>query len=366
MTASSFMQRALDAAATARGRTNPNPWVGAVVVRGGEVVGVGATATYGGPHAEAAALAEAGVGGGDLYVTLEPCVAFPGKRTPPCAEDVVAAGIRRVVVALEDGHPNVAGRGVSYLREHGVAVEVGDGRDHAVTLLRPFLKHRATGLPYVIAKFAASLDGRIATASGDSKWITGEVARDRGHQERSRVDAILVGSGTVLADDPELTARPGGIRSEFQPTRIVVDSRGRISAGARLFQQGGATIVATTAAAASSWKREIAAAGGTVVECEPGMGGVNLDHLLRVLGARGIGSIWAEGGGTLLGSLFAGGHVDETWAFLAPMLIGGDGRPALAGPGAATITSAWRMRDVQIERLGADVLVRGYVGDWRP
>ncbi len=360
------MQRALREAATARGRTKPNPWVGAVVVRGGEVVGVGATAPYGGPHAEAAALAAAGPGGGELYVTLEPCMPFTGKRTPPCAEAIVAAGISKVVVALEDAHPSVAGRGIAYLREHGVVVEVGDGREESVALLRPFLKHRATGLPYVIAKFAASLDGRIATALGDSKWITGEAARDRAHQERARVDAILVGSGTVLADDPELTARPGGVLSTVQPARIVVDSRGRVAAGARIFQQPASTIVATTATAPASWKREIADAGGQVVECEPGVGGLNLERLLRVLGERGIGSVWAEGGGSLLGSLFAGDHVDEVWAFLAPLIIGGAGRPAVADTGAATIGDAWRLRDARIEVLGADVLVRGYTGDWSP
>jgi len=360
------MKRAIEAAAAVRGRTNPNPWVGAVVVRGSEVIAVGATATYGGPHAEASALAAAGPGGGELYVTLEPCMPFPGKRTPPCAEAIVAGGISRVIVALEDTHPSVAGRGLAYLREHGVVVEVGDGREETVALLRPFLKHRATGLPYVIAKFAASLDGRIATASGDSKWITGEAARDRGHQERARVDAILVGSSTVLADDPELTARPGGVRCDFQPVRVVVDSRGRVPSGARIFHQGGPTIVATTATAPASWKREIVDAGGQIVECERGPGGVSLDQLLQILGQRGIGSVWAEGGGTLLGSLFTGGHVDEVWAFMAPLIIGGDGRPALAGTGAATMGDAWRLRDVQIERLGPDVLVRGYAGDWTP
>jgi diaminohydroxyphosphoribosylaminopyrimidine deaminase/5-amino-6-(5-phosphoribosylamino)uracil reductase len=291
---------------------------------------------------------------------------FPGKRTPPCAEAIVAAGISKVVVAVEDGHPAVAGRGLEYLREHRVAVEVGDGREETLALLRPFLKHRSTGLPYVIAKFAASLDGRIATVSGDSKWVTGEAARDRGHQERARVDAILVGSSTVLADDPELTARPGGVRAEFQPARVVVDSRGRVPASARIFKQGGPTIVATNATAPASWKREIAAVGGQVVECERGAGGVNLHQLLQVLGQRGIGSVWAEGGGTLLGSLFTGGHVDEVWAFVAPLIIGGDGRPALAGTGAAKMGDAWRLRDVEIERFGSDVLIRGYAGDWQP
>ncbi|MGH2633535.1 MAG: bifunctional diaminohydroxyphosphoribosylaminopyrimidine deaminase/5-amino-6-(5-phosphoribosylamino)uracil reductase RibD, partial [Tepidiformaceae bacterium] len=267
--ASTYMKRALAAAHAVRGFTSPNPWVGAVVVRDGEVLSVGATSPPGGAHAEAAALAGAhDASSSDVYVTLEPCAPFPGKRTPPCAQALVDAGVRRVVVALEDPDPNMRGRGIALLRAAGVEVETGDGAGEALAQLRPYIKHRQTGLPYVIAKFAASLDGRVATASGDSKWITGQAARDRAHEERAWVDAIMVGSGTVLADDPALTARPGGEAAAHQPVRIVLDGRGRVAPEAALFRQPGHTIVATSQGASRSWKAAIAAAGAQLIECE--------------------------------------------------------------------------------------------------
>ena len=361
------MQIALAAARRVRGSTSPNPWVGCVIVREDEVVGVGATAPPGGPHAEAAALAAAGdVRGATAYVTLEPCAPFAGKRTPPCSLALAEAGVARVVVAIADGDARVGGRGIAALREAGVAVEVGDGREAAMALLRPYLKHRETGLPYVFAKCAASLDGRIATRTGESQWITGEEARELGHRQRAWVDAILAGSGTVLADDPSLTARPGGELAAHQPVRVVLDARGRVPPAARLFQAPGHTIVATSAAAPAGWKRALADAGATILDCESDGRGVNLHQLLRALGRRGILSAWCEGGGELLASLFEGDHVDETWAFLAPVLIGGGGRPALGGAGAASLSSAWRLRDAVVERAGEDILVRGYTGQWSP
>jgi len=365
---SKHMRLALDAALSARGRTSPNPWVGAVIVRDGAVVATGATEPYGGRHAEAVALANAGEAarGADVYVTLEPCAAFPGKRTPPCSDALVAAGLGRVFVALEDPHPGVGGRGLDALRAAGIQVDVGDGAVEARALIRPHLKRWATGTPYVIAKFAASLDGRIATAIGDSKWITGEAARARAHEQRAWVDAILVGSGTVLADDPSLTARPGGDLAERQPLRIVVDARGRTPASARLLREPGATAVATTDASSPAWRQEIAAAGAQVLVCEPGSAGVNLDQLLLALVQRDVVSIWAEGGATLLGSLFDGGHVDEVWAFLAPLIIGGTGLSAIGGTGTDTIAGAWRIREPVVESLEGDMLVRGYAGDWSP
>lgn len=367
MAASPFMQRALAAARAARGRTSPNPWVGAVLVRGGRIVGEGATAPDGGPHAEARALAAAGgAAGATLYVTLEPCAPFAGKRTRPCAEAIAAAGVARVVMALPDAEPRVRGRGVALLREAGVAVEVGDGAAEAADLLRPYLKQRETGRPYVIAKFAASLDGRIAAAGGDSRWITGTAARERAHRERARVDAVLVGSGTVLADDPALTARPGGRPAERQPLRVALDGRGRIPPSARFLREPGRALVATAREADAGWKAAIAATGARVVECERDGGGLNLDQLLGALAARGALSVWAEGGGTLLGSLLAGGHADEVRAFLAPALIGGDGVAAAGALGVTRAADAIHLRDVAVERLGEDVLVRGYAGAWSP
>ncbi|MEX2080595.1 MAG: bifunctional diaminohydroxyphosphoribosylaminopyrimidine deaminase/5-amino-6-(5-phosphoribosylamino)uracil reductase RibD [Dehalococcoidia bacterium] len=366
MTASPFMQRALEAARAVRGTTSPNPWVGSVAVRGTEIVAVGATSPPGGPHAEAAAIGAAGGLVDTLYVTLEPCAAFPGKRTPPCSDAIIAAGIRRVVVAVEDPDPGVRGAGIASLRAAGIDVEVGDGRDDALELLAPYIHHRHTGRPYVIAKFAASLDGHTATSTGDSRWITGELARDRGHRERAWVDAVMVGSGTVLADDPALTARPGGEEAARQPVRVVLDSRGRTPPTARVLHGPGHAIIATTAAAPAAWRHEIAATGAHVVDCESAPAGLNLDQLLTALGARGIMSIWAEGGPTLLGSLFDGGHANELWAFIAPIIIGGPSGAAVGGQGARFVAEAWRLRAPEVERLGEDLLVRGPCGEWSP
>ncbi len=359
------MQRALAAARGVRGRTSPNPWVGAALVREGRVVAEGATSPDGGPHAEARALT-GGERGGTLYVTLEPCAPFPGKRTQPCAEAIIEAGIERVVVALLDAEPRVRGRGVEMLRAAGVEVEVGDGAAEAEALLRPYLKHRETGRPYVIAKFAATLDGRIAAAGGDSHWITREEARERAHEQRDWVDAVLVGSGTALADDPSLTARPGGQTAERQPLRVVLDGRGRLSPEAKLLSEPGRTLVATSHEASGEWKAAVAGTGAQVVECERDGAGLNLDQLLAALAERGVLSIWAEGGGAVLGSLFEGGHVDEVWAFLAPSIMGGDGVPAVGGAGVTRAAGAFRLRERTIEQLGDDILVRGYAGDWSP
>ena len=365
---SAAMQRALDAAARVRGTTSPNPWVGAAIEVHGEVIAVGATSPPGGPHAEAAAIAAAGASahGSTLYSTLEPCFPFEGKRTPPCSQAIIEAGIARVVIAVEDADPRVRGRGTALLREAGIQVDVGDGASPAAALLRPYVKHRQTGLPYLVAKFAASLDGRIATSTGESKWITGEVARNRAHQERAHVDAILVGSGTVLVDDPSLTARPGGVVSPRQPIRVVLDARGRIPGTAALFRQPGHTVVATSRAADAAWKRAITGAGAQIIECETDAHGLNPHQLLQVLAQRGIISIWVEGGPTLLGSLFAESVVDEVWAFLAPLIIGGDGLPAVAPFGARSLADAFPLRDPSVELLHPDVLVRGYTGSWWP
>jgi diaminohydroxyphosphoribosylaminopyrimidine deaminase / 5-amino-6-(5-phosphoribosylamino)uracil reductase len=359
---SPFMRAALEAARRARGNTSPNPWVGAVVVRDGEVISTGVTSPPGGPHAEAAALAGVDARGADVYTTLEPCSPFEGKRTPPCSAALVAAGVKRVVVAIPDPDPQVSGRGLAIMREAGLEVEVGDGAAAAADLLRPYLKHRRTGLPYVIAKYAASLDGRTATGSGDSKWITGDAARDRGHEQRAWVDAVMVGSGTVLADDPALTARPGGALAPRQPVRVVVDSRGRTPLDARLFKEPGHVIVATTMASDTQWRAGVAAAGAQMVLCEAEESGLNLTQLMGTLGQRGILSVWAEGGSEVLGSLFAEDLVDEVWAFLAPKLLGADGRPAVAVRGPGLVQDAWTLEGVEVERLGDDVLVRGYVG----
>jgi diaminohydroxyphosphoribosylaminopyrimidine deaminase/5-amino-6-(5-phosphoribosylamino)uracil reductase len=365
MDASEPMRAALAAGHAVRGSTSPNPWVGAVVVRDATIIASGATEPPGGRHAEAVALDVAGpaAAGADLYVTLEPCAPFPGKRTRPCSERIVQAGVRRVVVALADSDARVGGRGIAFLRENGVEVAIGDGADEAIRSLRPYLHHRRTGMPYVIAKFAASLDGRIATSTGDSQWITGEAARDLAHQQRAWVDAVLVGSGTVLADNPSLTARPGGVAAGRQPVRVVLDARGRTPPNAILLAQPGRTVIATTTASSQAWRDAISRAGAQLLFCEAAeSGGVTLRQLLLTLGQRDVLSLWVEGGGSVLGAFFDDGLVDEVWAFIAPLIIGGTGaRASVGGEGARTIAEAWRLIEPSVEQLGPDVVIRGYI-----
>ena len=355
--ASEPMRRAIEAARAARGRTSPNPWVGAAITRDGEVISVGATSPYGGPHAEAAALANVDARGATLYTTLEPCVPFEGKKTPPCSEAIVSAGVAKVVIGILD--PHVGGPGVARLREAGVEVEIGDGAEAITGLLRPYLKFRATNRPYVIAKFAVSLDGKVGAPAAGIRWLTSDAALARAHADRDWVDAIMVGSGTVIADDPALTARPGGGEAQRQPIRVILDARGRTPAGSRVFGGAGKAIVATTADAPVEWRDAVAAAGATVLELEPGDMGVNLDQLLDTLGRRGILSLIAEGGPVVLASLFEGGHVDEVHAYVAPRILGDQGI-ALELPGTGPLTLA----ETVIESLSPDVLIRGYTGSW--
>lgn len=358
MSPSEPMRRAIEAARSARGHTSPNPWVGAVVVRDGTIIATGATAPPGGPHAEAAALANIDARGATLYTTLEPCMPFPGKRTRPCVEAIIEAGVSRVVVGLEDPHSPVAGRGVAYLRERGVAVEVGDGAEDIARLLRPYLKYQHTGLPYVIAKFAVSLDGRVGAPAHGVRWLTGPAALARAHEDRAWVDAIAVGSGTVLSDDPALTARRDDELAPHQPLRIILDARGRTVSTARVLGHG--AIVATSSVN-QQWMAAIVAAGADVLMLEPSGDGVNLHQLLRILGRRSVLSLIVEGGPTVLTSFFAQELVDEVHAYIAPIVLGGDGLPLFA-PGAGF--GPERLRDVEIEPLPPDVLIRGYTGSW--
>lgn len=356
------MRRALALAASVEGTTSPNPHVGCVLVRDGRVVGEGATEPPPGRHAEAVALANAGEAtrGADAYVTLEPC-SHTG-RTPPCAGALIAAGVARVIVAIADPDAKVAGRGVARLREAGVSVETGDGEPEAARLLEAYIKHRTTGLPFVIAKFAATLDGKIAAASGDSRWVAGDAARAWAHEYRTKIDAIMCGVNNVLLDDPQLTARPGGALAGRQPLRIVADSRGRTPTSAKVLGAGGRTLIATTAASAPAWRAEINARGGEIAVLPAGEDGrVDLRSLVELLGERDVLSLLAEGGGVLHGSLFAAGLVDKVHAIIAPKIVGGSLYPAVAGEGAAHMADAITLRDVETHRLGDDVAFVGYV-----
>jgi len=322
------MRRAMAQAATVRSTTAPNPWVGCVIVppdspADGGAMFAGATAPPGGPHAEVAALGQAGEAarGATLYVTLEPC-AHHG-RTPPCTEAIIAAGVARVVVGIEDPDEQVAGRGLAALRAAGLEVTAGVAADEVAEQLAPYRKHRTTGQPWVVLKMAASLDGRTAAPDGTSRFITGEAARRDVHRLRARSDAVLVGAGTVRADDPELTVRlDDGVEHE-QPLRVVL---GKAPADAKVHP---------------------------ALELSGDLG-----EVLAELGRRGVLQLLVEGGATVAHEFHAAGLVDRYVLYLAPVLFGGDdGRPIFAGPGAGTIGDVWKGRLVSIEQLGEDLRV---------
>jgi diaminohydroxyphosphoribosylaminopyrimidine deaminase / 5-amino-6-(5-phosphoribosylamino)uracil reductase len=356
------MRRALQLAAHALGSTGPNPSVGAVVVKDGQTRGEGFYQGPGTSHAEVAALSQAGdaARGSTVYVTLEPCSHYG--RTPPCTDALIRAGVARVVFSIIDPDPRVAGRGKALLEQAGIAVEERDGASEAARLLEGYIKHRRTGVPFVIVKFVASLDGRIGAASGDSRWVGGPKTLEWAHEGRTRIDAILQGSSTVLIDDPQLTARPGGVEAERQPLRVVLDSAGRISPGARVLNGPGKTLIATTARSGAGWRRQIESAGAEVLEfAEDSNGRLTLPQLLRELGGRGVVTLLVEGGGVLHGSFFDERLVDKVTAVIAPMIIGAREAPAaVAGKGAQLMKDAPRLRDVTVERLGEDILVSGY------
>jgi diaminohydroxyphosphoribosylaminopyrimidine deaminase/5-amino-6-(5-phosphoribosylamino)uracil reductase len=318
------MRRAIELAEAVRGTTTPNPWVGCVVVPAdGSPTFEGATAPPGGPHAEATALALAGdqARGATLFTTLEPCVHFG--RTPPCTDGIIAAGVTRVVIAVEDPDPHVAGKGVEALRAAGIEVSLGEQTETVTDQLAPYLKHRRTGQPWVILKMASTLDARTAAPDGTSRWITGPEARRDVHHLRARSDAVLVGAGTVRTDDPELTVRLNDGVECTQPLRVVL---GQAPAGAKVHPA-----------------LELS---GPVSE------------VLDELGRRGILQLLVEGGARVAHDFHAAGAVDRYVLYLAPALFGGDdGVPLFAGPGAPSMGDVWRGRLVSVEQLGDDLRV---------
>jgi len=354
------MRRALRLARRGLGYTSPNPAVGAVVVRGGEVVGEGYHRAAGTPHAEVHALARAGsrAAGATLYVTLEPC-AHQG-RTGPCCVAVAEAGIQRVVVATLDPNPQVAGKGVRYLRRHKVEVTVGVEEAAAQELNEDFFCSITEHRPFVTWKGAMSLDGRIATRTGDSQWITGEQARRAGHRLRRRADAILVGRATAAADDPSLTDRaPGRPR---HPLRVVLDSRLRLPLGLKLFQEQEQlpTVVYCTDAAAAVRRRRLAERGVEVVVA--GEQRVAPVAVVADLYEREVMHLLIEGGGTVAAAFVEAGLVDRACIFVAPLIIGGtQAVPLLGGDGFATLAEAMHLERLENRRLGDDLLLTGRV-----
>jgi diaminohydroxyphosphoribosylaminopyrimidine deaminase/5-amino-6-(5-phosphoribosylamino)uracil reductase len=353
------MGRALLLAARARHSTSPNPMVGAVIVRGDRVVGEGFHRHAGGPHAEVAALRRAGTAarGATMYVTLEPC-SHRG-RTAPCADAVIAAGLARVVVAQRDPFPEVSGRGIKRLRDAGIEVSIGDGAAGARALNAAWLRVQESGRPFVALKYAATLDGKTAARSGESRWITGDLARAETHRLRRAYDAIAVGAQTVLVDDPRLDARdPAGVPSRRQPLRVVVDGRLRTGPEARVHDaaapSGSLVLASRRASGARLAGFHQAGVQVEVVDTDEPTGG----ELLGALHRRGVNSVLVEGGGELAWSLVRDGLVDRVYAFAAPLLLGGRTAPTpLGGDGFERLADALRLEIVNLRRLGPDVLI---------
>lgn len=362
-----FLAAAIDEAETALGRTWPNPPVGAVVVKGGRVIAAGHHVAAGQSHAEVVALDRAGARakGATLYVSLEPCTHHG--RTPPCVDRVLADGIARVVIGARDPNPKVSGRGIAKLRRHGVEVTVlskGPVAERAQALIAPFGRAMRDGRPWVIAKVAASLDGRVATSTGHSRWITGGDARRLVHALRDRADGILVGSGTALADDPSLTVRD--LEGGRNPLRVLVDGKLRVGLEARMLRRQPGdpdgsvhALVLHGGRAAAARVRERGAAGIATVGCGSGMK-VDLEVGMRVLRERGLTSVLVEAGPSLLGALLERGLVDELWWFTAPVLVGADGRAAVPSLGVKQMSQSLRLSSgVRVLPVGEDVLFVG-------
>jgi diaminohydroxyphosphoribosylaminopyrimidine deaminase/5-amino-6-(5-phosphoribosylamino)uracil reductase len=356
-----LMRRALALAANGKGLVSPNPLVGAVVEHDGQVVGEGWHDGPGNPHAEIHALRAAGdlACGATLYVTLEPCDHHG--RTPPCTNAILEAGVARVVAAARDPNPIVDGRGFDRLRSAGVDVVAGVLEAEAERLNEAFATHVRTGLPFVVLKMAATLDGKVAARDGSSRWITGPEARAEVHRMRAAADALLVGAGTAMADDPSLTVRDPGYRGR-PVLRVLADARGRVRPTARLFSDEAPTLVATTEMAPDERRREWSRAGAEVVVFDPADGGVPLDALFADLGKREVQLVLLEGGPTLAWSAVREGLVDTVVLFLAPKLVGGAGAPGiLGGEGLAPIAEALDVEIVDVARVGPDIKVEARV-----
>lgn len=361
MTHEDYMRRALALARRGLGRVEPNPMVGCVIVRAGRVVGEGFHRQFGGPHAEVEALRAAGrrAAGATVYVTLEPCCYFG--KTPPCCDALIAAGVGRVVAAMHDPNPRVAGGGIRALRAAGISVECGVLGAEAARLAAPFITLMTRGRPWVIAKWAQSIDGAMATRTGDSKWITDEPARGDAHRTRGRVDGIMVGVGTVLADDPLLTCRQH--RPRRVATRIVLDSRLRTPLGAQLIRTAkeAPTLIYCARDAAAARRRKLEAHGIEIVPIRAGTDGLALNALLDDLGRRQMTNVLVEGGGTLLGRIFDQRLADEVHIYVAPTIIGGAATlHAVAGEGAARVADSLRFAEPpSLTRCGDGWRIRG-------
>lgn len=356
-----YMQLALDLAASAKGKTNPNPLVGAVIVKDGVIVGTGLHRKAGEPHAEVHAFNMAGehAKGATLYVTLEPCSHYG--KTPPCANLVVASEVRRVVVAMEDPNPAVAGRGIQLIREAGIEVQVGLLEAQAKKLNERFIHNMLTKRPFVIAKYAMTLDGKLATHTGHSKWITGESARLEVHKLRNEVDAILVGIGTVLADNPSLTTRlpEGGGKN---PIRVLLDSNLQVSLEANIVNTEEAqTIIVTTEHANLEKVQALEGKGVQILKVSQNESGLNLEEMLDELYKQGITDVLVEGGSSVNASFVRAGLINKFLVYIAPKLLGGvNSLTPVAGSNVAYMTDALDVAFDQVEQFGEDLCITAY------
>lgn len=358
-----FMKLALGLASKGKGLTSPNPMVGAVIVKNKKIIGKGFHSKSGFSHAEIIALesAKEKANGSTLFINLEPCVHFG--KTPPCCDEVIKSGIKKVVIGMKDPNPLVNGKGINKLRRRGIEVEVGIMEKEARELNEAFIKSIKTKMPFVIMKSAMSLDGRIATKSGNSKWITGEESRRFVQKLRAEVDGIMVGIGTVLKDDPRLTLRTEKTERNF-PAKIVVDSSLKIPITAKLFSSKPEVkvIIATTNKASRRKIESLRKTGVEVIQTEADKGKVNLKKLMKELYKKGIISILLEGGSELNASAIKKGIVDKVFCFYAPILLGGkDAKGFIGGEGVDRIQDAKKIDVREVKRVGKDVLVVGYI-----
>lgn len=356
-----FMERAIALALKGRGATSPNPMVGALVVKNGRVISSGYHQRAGLAHAEVIALDEAGAAarGAVLYVTLEPCAHFG--RTPPCVDRIIKSGIKEVIVGMVDPNPLTNGKGIELLRQHKIKVEVGFCQEKLRRINESFIKYISKRMPFVTVKVAESLDGKIATAGGDSKWITSDKSRGYAHRLRQYYDGVMVGVNTVLRDDPKLDAW----FATRQPSKIIIDSQLSVPQDAKVFSGKGRVILVTIPArqGQETENRKILSTKARILEVREKAGQVNLRDALKKLAGLEITNILVEGGGTLIGSLFDEKLVDKVMFFISPKIIGGkDAISAVMGNGVSRIDRAVRLKDVIMRRLGEDFLVEGYVG----
>jgi len=352
------MRSALRLAEKAAGRTSPNPMVGAVLVRGGKVVATGYHRRAGGDHAEIDALKRAGrkARGATLYLNLEPCSHYG--RTPPCVDALIAAKIKRVVAGMADPNPLVSGRGFRRLRQARIQVRSGVLEADCRKLNESFIKYITRGLPFVLLKSAATLDGKTATATGSSRWVTGRAARGRVHELRNFVDAVIVGVGTVIADDPQLTCRiPGG----RNPVRVVLDPRLRMPLTARVLKEAGTTIVVASARAPERKAARLQSLGAEVWRLPSRRDGIPLAAVLKRIAEREMVSVMIEGGAVTAGRALAAKVVDKIALFYAPKIVGGDGLPIVSSLGIKDMSRSLPVKNVEIETIGNDILLTGYL-----